>query len=101
MSDIVFKAIADPTRREILRNLRGATRSVGELVAGLPLTQPGVSQHLKVLLAAGLVARQADGTRRLYSLRPEGLIPLRSWIEDFWDDALDRFARSFDEESPS
>ena len=99
MNDIVFRAIADPARREILRSLRGAQRSVGELAASLPLTQPGVSQHLKVLLEAGLVTREARGTRRLYSLRPEGLIPLRNWVEDFWDDALDRFARSFDEES--
>jgi DNA-binding transcriptional ArsR family regulator len=95
MHDIVFRAIADPMRREILTSLRGGTRSVGELAAALPLTQPGVSQHLKVLLEAGLVARSAEGTRRLYSLRPEGLMPLRTWVEDFWDDALDRFSRSF------
>ena len=99
MDDIVFKAVADPTRREILRSLRGAPRSVGELALSLPLSQPGVSQHLKVLLDAGLVARAAHGTRRVYSLRPEGLIPLRSWVEDFWDDALDRYARSFKKES--
>ena len=97
----MFRAIADPTRREILRNLRGAPRSVGELALALPLSQPGVSQHLRVLLDAGLVTREPRGTRRVYSLRPEGLIPLRSWVEDFWDDALDRFAHSFDPETDS
>ena len=101
MDDIVFRAIADPTRRRILGTLRHAPASVGELTLALPLTQPGVSQHLKVLLEAGLVARTAEGTRRVYSLRPEGLIPLRHWVEDFWDDALDRYARSFDEDAGS
>jgi DNA-binding transcriptional ArsR family regulator len=99
MDDIVFRAVADPMRREILDALRQAPRSVGDLALLLPLTQPGVSQHLKVLLEAGLVLRQARGTRRIYSLRPEGLTPLRAWVEDFWDDALNHFARSFEPEN--
>jgi DNA-binding transcriptional ArsR family regulator len=96
MHDILFKAVADPMRREILLTLRRTPSSVGELTSTLPLTQPGVSQHLRVLLAAGLVAREAQGTRRVYSLRPDGLIPLRIWVEGFWGDALDRMARSID-----
>jgi DNA-binding transcriptional ArsR family regulator len=65
MPDILFKAVADPNRREILLTLRRKPTSVGELTSALPLTQPGVSQHLKVLLEAGLVARDAQGTRRV------------------------------------
>lgn len=83
MTDTLFRALADPTRRHILASLRRDPRSVGELAVGLPLTQPGVSQHLRVLRDAGLVTVEARGTRRLYALRREGLAPLRAWVEGF------------------
>ena len=81
-------ALADPTRREILAQLRAGPRSVREIADGLPVSRPAVSQHLRTLREAGLADVEARGTRRLYSLRPEGLAALRSWLENFWDAAL-------------
>lgn len=64
---------------------------MGELAEGLPVTRPAVSQHLKVLKEAGLVADEAQGTRRLYRIDPSGLGSLRAWVDRFWDDALAAF----------
>ncbi|MHB1206934.1 MAG: ArsR/SmtB family transcription factor [Rhodospirillaceae bacterium] len=83
-----FAALADPTRREILERLREGPRAVGALAATLPISRPAVSQHLKVLKDAGLVADEADGTRRVYHIDPHGLAALRVWLDQFWDDAL-------------
>ena len=83
-----IEALADPTRRAVLEHLRRGPQAVGELAAHLPVSRPAVSQHLKVLKGAGLVTDRADGTRRLYAVRPEGLEALRSWLEDFWTAAL-------------
>ncbi len=90
-SDRVWDALADPTRRRIFERLELGPRSVGELAEGLPVTRPAVSQHLKVLKEAGLVADEAQGTRRLYRIDPAGLGSLRAWVERFWDDALAAF----------
>jgi DNA-binding transcriptional ArsR family regulator len=81
-------ALADPTRRAVFERLRAGPASVGELAAGLPVSRPAVSQHLKVLKDARLVRDEAVGTRRLYQLDPEGLGQLRSWIDQFWTDSL-------------
>lgn len=62
-----FVAIADPNRRHLLEELRRGPKTVGELASGLPVSRPAVSQHLKVLLDAGLVSAQAEGTRRVYA----------------------------------
>ena len=83
-----FAALADPTRREIFERLRDGPRAVGALAATLPISRPAVSQHLKVLKDAGLVADEADGTRRVYHIDPHGLAALRIWLDQFWDDAL-------------
>lgn len=85
-------ALADPTRRAVLEMLRGGPRPVGELAAELPVSRPAVSQHLRVLLDAGLVTAAADGTRRLYRVHPRGLEELREYVERFWRDALDAYA---------
>ncbi len=90
-TDRVWDALADPTRRHIFERLERGPRSVGELAEGLPVTRPAVSQHLKVLKEAGLVADEAQGTRRLYRIDPAGLGSLRAWVERFWDDALAAF----------
>ena len=66
--------------------------SVGELAKGLPVSRPAVSQHLKVLKEAGLVAGRADGTRRVYHIDPKGLAAMRAWLDRFWTTALDNFA---------
>jgi DNA-binding transcriptional ArsR family regulator len=83
--------LADPTRRQVFERLRTGPRPVNALAAGLPVSRPAVSQHLKVLKAAGLVEERSEGVRRIYSLRREGLIELRAWIDSFWGDALDAF----------
>ncbi len=83
--------LADPTRRQVFERLRGGPRPVNALAAGLPVSRPAVSQHLKVLKDAGLVAERSEGARRIYSLRREGLVELRDWLDSFWDDALEAF----------
>jgi DNA-binding transcriptional ArsR family regulator len=89
---------ADPTRRAVLLSLRDGPRAVGAIAEGLPVTRSAVSQHLKVLAGAGLVRSTADGTRRLYRIDPDGFGELRSWFDQFWDDALTAFARHAEEE---
>lgn len=89
--DDVFLALSDPTRRAIFERLAGGPRSVGGLAAGLPVSRPAVSQHLKVLKGAGLVVDRAEGTRRYYALSPAGLDTLRVWLDRFWDGALAAF----------
>jgi DNA-binding transcriptional ArsR family regulator len=84
-------ALADPTRREILERLRSGPRAVGALAEGLPVSRPAVSQHLRVLKDAGLVSEQREGTRRLYAVRPRGLVELRRYLDRFWGDALEAF----------
>ena len=88
----VFDALGDPTRRRIFETLRDGPRSVGELAAGLPVSRPAVSQHLRVLEQAGLVSHTANGTRNLYSIEPGGVAELRAYFDRFWGDALERFA---------
>lgn len=85
--------LADPTRREVFERLRSGPRPVNLLAAGLPVSRPAVSQHLKVLKDAGLVEERSEGVRRIYSLRREGLLELRVWLDSFWDDALEAFKR--------
>jgi DNA-binding transcriptional ArsR family regulator len=84
-------ALADPTRRQVFEHLRSGPRAVGEIAAEMPVSRPAVSQHLRVLKDAGLVADQAEGTRRVYYIDPNGLGALRSWLDQFWDSALDAF----------
>jgi len=89
-------ALSDATRRDILARLRRRPHTVGELAAQLPVSQPAVSQHLKVLREARLVAVEKDGVRRIYHLCVEGLEPLRAYVASFWEEALGAYGRSFD-----
>ena len=84
-------ALADPTRRQVFEHLRTGPRAVGEIAAEMPVSRPAVSQHLKVLKEAGLVLDEAQGTRRVYYIDPKGLGALRSWLDQFWDTALEAF----------
>jgi DNA-binding transcriptional ArsR family regulator len=84
-------ALADPTRRQVFEGLKFGPRSVGEIARGMPVSRPAVSQHLKALKAAGLVANRAEGTRRVYFIDPHGLGALRRWLDQFWDEALAAF----------
>src|SRR3954463_15970920 len=88
---IAFAALADPTRREVFERLAAGPLAVGDLAHGLPVSRPAVSQHLKVLKAAGLVTDRPEGTRRVYQIDPEGLGQIRAWLDSFWDVALDAF----------
>ena len=80
-----FLAIADPNRRHLLEELRRGPRTVGELAAGLPVSRPAVSQHLKILLDAGLVEVASKGTRRVYSISAGGFLKLNVWLDQFWE----------------
>ena len=93
-----FQALGDATRQAVFERLRQGPQTVGALAAGLPVSRPAISQHLKVLKAAGLVTDQADGTRRLYRARPEGLADLRAFLEEFWDVGLDRLKTAAEQE---
>ena len=86
-----LSALADPTRRNIFEQLKAGPRSVSALAMRLPVSRPAVSQHLKVLKEAGLVHEHAEGTRRIYAMRREGLLELRDWLDGFWDEALQAF----------
>jgi DNA-binding transcriptional ArsR family regulator len=87
----VFRAVADPTRRGVLDLLRESDRSVSELAEPFKLTQPAVSQHLRVLRVAGLVDVKKEGRRRLYRLNATPLRELYDWAEHFarfWPEKL-------------
>src|SRR5712664_2907657 len=84
-------ALADPTRRHVFERLKSGPKAGGAIARGLPVSRPAVSQHLKVLKEAGLVADRPEGTRRIYYIDPDGLGALRAWVDQFWDQALARF----------
>ena len=86
-----LEVLADPTRRAVIERLRRGPRSVGELARDLPVSRPAVSQHLRVLKGAGLVADRAQGTRRIYQLDPGGVAALRADLDRFWTGALAGF----------
>jgi DNA-binding transcriptional ArsR family regulator len=86
--------LGDPTRRAIFELLARRPSSVGELAQQLPVSRPAVSQHLRVLKDGGLVISQADGTRRVYRLDPDGVAALRAWLDRVWDEALTAFQKA-------
>jgi DNA-binding transcriptional ArsR family regulator len=85
-----IRAIAEPNRRRILQLVTANELSAGEIASRFEITRPAVSQHLGVLREAGLVTERREGTRRLYRLRPEGFDDLKSFLEAFWDEGLER-----------
>jgi DNA-binding transcriptional ArsR family regulator len=87
--EAALKAIAAPRRRQILALVRDGELSAGAIAAHFDVTRPAVSQHLNVLKEAGLVSERRNGTKRLYRARPEGLVPVRSFLETFWDERLE------------
>ena len=93
-------ALGDPTRRAIFERLADGPCPVGELARELPVTRPAVSQHLKVLKAAGLVVDRAEGTRRIYALNPAGVGALRAYFDRFWDRSLEAFKQAAEETNP-
>jgi DNA-binding transcriptional ArsR family regulator len=99
-----FAALGDPTRRLIFERVARGPSAVGALAAGLPVSRPAVSQHLRVLKEAGLVAESPDGARRIYRLDPRGIAAMREWLDNHWATALtafERFVAEHPEEDPS
>ena len=88
-----MQALGDDTRRAVFEHLRGGPLPVGEIARRLPVSRPAVSQHLRVLKDAGLVADEQVGTRRVYRIDPSGLTQLRAYVESLWADALADFKR--------
>jgi DNA-binding transcriptional ArsR family regulator len=87
----VLSSLADPTRRRVFERLKSGPRPVGAIARGMAVSRPAVSQHLKALKDAGLVADRPEGTRRVYFIDPHGLGALRRWLDQFWDEALAAF----------
>jgi DNA-binding transcriptional ArsR family regulator len=90
-SGAVLDALGDPTRRAIFEMLGEAPHAVGQLAGRLPVSRPAVSQHLKVLKAAGIVSDHAQGTRRIYELDRDGLAIVRAYLDQIWTNALNAF----------
>lgn len=95
-----FDALGDPTRRALFERLAERPSAVVDLAADLPVSRPAVSQHLKVLKSAGLVRDVREGTRRIYSLNPEGLAGLRDYLDRFWNTALASFKARVEADVP-
>jgi DNA-binding transcriptional ArsR family regulator len=86
-----FAALGDPTRRAIFERIAAEPSPVGELAKGFAVSRPAVSQHLRVLKAAGLITETVQGTRRIYRLDPRGIGAMRDWLDAHWTIALDAF----------
>jgi len=97
--DNAIKAVADPTRRAILRLVRDDERAAGELASHFPaISRPAVSQHLRILTDAGVVTVRRDGNRRLYRSRIEGLAAVRGFLDEMWTDGLGRLKMAAERE---
>ena len=96
-----LQCLSDPTRRRVFERLRSGPKSVGTLARGLPVTRPAVSQHLRALKEAGLVADKPEGAKRIYYIDPHGLGELRRWLDGFWDEALLAFKAEVETEGPN
>src|SRR4051794_16994762 len=96
-----FVALADPTRRRIFERLASGPLAVGELARGFDVSRPAVSQHLKVLKDAGLVQDRQEGQRRIYQVNPAGVQAMRSYLDRFWNRALEAFKEAAEKEQDS
>jgi DNA-binding transcriptional ArsR family regulator len=96
--EAALKAIAAPRRRQILTLVGDGELSAGEIASHFDVSRPAVSQHLNVLKEAGLVSERRNGTRRLYSVRPEGLEELKTFLERFWEPRLEALKREAEKE---
>jgi DNA-binding transcriptional ArsR family regulator len=98
--DASLAALADPTRRRLLRLVGERPRKAGDLAEAFPVSRPAVSKHLRVLREAGLVEAEPRGRARIYRLAPGGISEVRRWVEDtgrLWDRALEAFRRHVEE----
>ena len=97
--DAALRAIAEPHRRQILHLVADEELSAGEIASHFELTRPAVSQHLKVLVDAGLLESRRDATRVIYRARPEGLDEVRAYLDTFWATGLRRLKRAVEGEA--
>jgi DNA-binding transcriptional ArsR family regulator len=93
-AEAALAALAEPRRRAILMLVRDEPHSVNEIAAHFDISQQAVSQHLQVLRDAGLVAVRPRGQRRMYSVRPEGLEPVRAFLAQLWPESLENLKRA-------
>jgi len=96
--EAALKALAEPNRRRILQLVRDEELTAGEIASHFEVSRPAVSQHLTVLKEAGLVHERRNGTRRLYSVRPEGLADVKAFLEGFWEEKLEALKREAERE---
>ncbi len=96
--DAAIRALAEPHRRRILRLVWSRELSAGQIASRFDVTRPAISQHLRVLVNAGLVAERRQGTRRLYRALPEGFAELREFLEGFWEERLLRLKHAVETE---
>jgi len=94
----MWMALSDPTRRSIFEIIALKSQSVQQIADVLPVTRPAVSQHLKLLDDAGLVQVEKVGRRRIYAANPESLRHIRSWLDQYWTEAMHGFAIAADED---
>jgi DNA-binding transcriptional ArsR family regulator len=94
-----WEALGDPSRFAIVQCLADRPRAVGELAEELPISRQAVSQHLRVLKDAGLVASQAEGTRRIYRLNLAGVTALKDQLDTFWRRAMDGFQQTVEDDT--
>lgn len=100
--EAVFRAISDPTRREILRILRGGRHTVGEIASNFLMSRPAISKHLRLLHAAGLVVTRKQGTASLCSLDAKPLRAVDNWLHDyetFWSESIQSLKKYMEENS--
>jgi DNA-binding transcriptional ArsR family regulator len=90
-SQQAFTALGDATRRVIFEKLRKQPLAVVDIADGLTISRPAVSQHLKVLKDAKLISLQTQGNKNIYSLNREGILAMRNYLDQFWDEALSNF----------
>lgn len=95
---IALAVLSDPTRRLVFERILTAPQPVRAIAEGMPVSRPAVSQHLKVLKAAGLITERRAGTRRFYAANPQALGELRAWVDAMWRDSLAGMIAKIDEE---
>jgi DNA-binding transcriptional ArsR family regulator len=94
-----FAALADPTRRKVFERLSRRALSVRDIAAGLPVSRPAVSQHLKVLKDAGLVVMRSEGTRNVYQVNADAVQQMRAYLDRFWETAMAAFKDAAEKET--
>ena len=99
-----FKALADPTRREILRQLADSDMTIAQVSNNFDMTRAAVKKHLTVLSDGGLITVRTRGRERVNTLNPEGFSPVRDWLsffDQFWDDRLSDLKTAIEKDQPN